>query len=124
MSSMATVLLVDDERSLLDFVSMVLREAGHDVLNASNGVEALMIYSSYKSSIDLVLTDIVMPGMNGVELAARLRALNPKLLILLMSGFVPGDITVPHDIQVLQKPFQPSRLLDAICQSLEAAPLC
>lgn len=124
MSSMATVLLVDDERFLLDFVSMVLQQAGYDVLSASNGVEALMIYSSYKSSIDLVLTDVVMPGMNGVELAERLRALNPTVRILLMSGFVPDNIAVPEGLQLLQKPFQPSRLLEAISQSLATAPLC
>jgi CheY-like chemotaxis protein len=118
---MASVLLVDDERFLLDFVSMVLRQAGHDVLSASNGVEALMIFSSYRSGIDLVLTDIVMPSMNGVELAGRLRALNPELPILLMSGFVPDDITVPDNLQLLQKPFQPSQLLEAIRQSLATA---
>jgi len=119
---MASVLLVDDERSLLDFVSMVLRQAGHDVLSASSGVEALMLYSSYRANIDLVLTDVVMPSMNGVELADRLRALNPEVRILLMSGFVPDEIAVPENVQLLPKPFQPSRLLEAISQSLATAP--
>jgi CheY-like chemotaxis protein len=118
---MASVLLVDDERFLLDFVSMVLRQAGHDVLSASNGVEALMIYSSYRSNIDLVLTDVLMPSMNGVELAGRLRALNPELPILLMSGFIPDEIAVPDNLQLLQKPFQPGQLLEAIRQSLATA---
>ena len=119
---MAGVLVAEDDKSLLDFLTMVLRQAGHDVHTASNGVEALMKYSSYRSSIDVVVTDVVMPGINGVELAVRLCALNPALPILLMTGFVPDDIALPCDLQVLLKPFQPGRLLDAIQLAVAAPP--
>ena len=115
---MASVLLVDDDRSLLGLLTMVLQQGGHEVHGASNGVEALMLYSSNRPKIDIVVSDILMPGMNGVELSARLRALNPKVRILLMTGFVPDEITVPDDLQVLQKPFEPASLIDAIEQRL------
>jgi CheY-like chemotaxis protein len=115
---MATVLVVDDDGALLQFVTMLLEQNGHAVLGALNGVEALMLYSSYRSRIDLVLTDVVMPGMSGVELAQRLRSLNPGLPILLMSGFVPEEIAVPHGFRLIQKPFKAALLIETIGQAL------
>jgi CheY-like chemotaxis protein len=115
---MANVLVVDDEPSLLQLVAMVLKQNGHTALSASSGVEALMVYSSYRSKVDLVLTDIMMPGMSGIELAARFRALDPTVRILLMSGFVPEDIDVPTDLQVLKKPFPVQRLIEAVEHAL------
>jgi CheY-like chemotaxis protein len=117
---MANVLVVDDEPSLLRLVIMILKENGHTVLSASSGVEALMLYSSYRSEIHLVLTDVQMPGMNGIELARRLRALNPSVKIVLMSGFVPDDIELPKDLQLLSKPFPPNRLVSVVDQTLAA----
>jgi CheY-like chemotaxis protein len=117
---MANVLVVDDEPSLLRLVIMILKENGHTVLSASSGVEALMLYSSYQSEVHLVLTDIQMPGMNGIELARRLRALNPSVKIVLMSGFVPDDIELPKDLQLLSKPFPPNRLVAVVDQTLAA----
>jgi CheY-like chemotaxis protein len=84
--------------------------------------EALMVYSSYQSKVDLVLTDVVMPGMNGVELANRIRAFDPTIKILLMSGSVPDDIKVPPDLQLLAKPFIPKQLIRIVEQTLEVAP--
>jgi CheY-like chemotaxis protein len=115
---MAGVLVVDDDSALLGLVTMLLQQGGYTVLSTSNGVEALMVYSSYRSSIDLVLSDVLMPGMNGVELAGRLRALNPALPILLMSGFVPDEIAIPEDLQLIPKPFNPSRLVEMIEEAL------
>lgn len=119
---MANILVVDDEPALLQLVTMVLKQNGHTVLSASSGVEALMLYSSYQSKVDLVLTDIMMPGMNGIELAARFRALNPRVRILLMSGFVSDELVVPPDCELLQKPFLPNRLLEVVEQTLDAHP--
>jgi two-component system, cell cycle sensor histidine kinase and response regulator CckA len=119
---MANVLVVDDEPMIVQLVTMALKQNGYTVLIASGGVEALMVYSSYHSQIDLVLTDVVMPGMNGVELAERIRAQDPTVNILLMSGSVPEDIKVPPDLQLLAKPFVPTQLLKIVEQTLEAAP--
>jgi CheY-like chemotaxis protein len=118
---MANVLVVDDQASLLELVSMILTQTGHTVLCASSGVEALMVFSSYHSKIDLVLTDVQMPGMNGIELLNRIRALDPSISILLMSGFVPDDFEIPEDLRLLNKPFQPGELVEAVEQALATA---
>jgi two-component system cell cycle sensor histidine kinase/response regulator CckA len=115
---MANVLVVDDEPNLLQLVVMILKQNGHTVLSASNGVEALMVYSSYHSKFDLVLTDVMMPGMNGIELVERFRAIDSSIRILLMSGFVPDDIELPQDLPFLKKPFPPDRLMAAVEQTL------
>jgi two-component system, cell cycle sensor histidine kinase and response regulator CckA len=117
---MANILVVDDEPSLLQLVTMVLKQHGHTVLSASNGVEALMVYSSYQARVDLVLSDVMMPGMNGIELAERFRALNPEVRILLMTGFVPESLQVPKGVQVLKKPFLPKHLMEAVEQAVLA----
>lgn len=120
--SMANVLVVDDEPMIVQLVTMALKQNGYTVLTASGGVEALMVYSSYHSKVDLVLTDVVMPGMNGVELAERIRALDPTVNILLMSGSVPEDMKLPSDLQLLPKPFVPTQLLKIVEEALEPAP--
>jgi len=117
---MPSVLVVDDEPALLQFVSMVLQQSGYTVLTASNGVEALMVYSSYHEKVDVVLTDVQMPGMNGIELTKRLRAINPEIKILLMSGYVPDGLAVPHGVRLLSKPFLPNRLMEAVKEMLPA----
>jgi CheY-like chemotaxis protein len=117
---MANILVVDDEPSLLQFVVMILTQNGHTIISATNGIEALMVYSSYRSEVHLVLTDVLMPGMNGIELAERLRALHPAVKIVLMSGFVPDDIKVPKDLQLITKPFLPDQLVAAVEQTLAA----
>jgi two-component system cell cycle sensor histidine kinase/response regulator CckA len=65
---MANVLVVDDESAIVQLLTLALNQSGCTVLNASSGVEALMPFSSYRSKIDLLMTDITMPGMNGLEL--------------------------------------------------------
>jgi two-component system, cell cycle sensor histidine kinase and response regulator CckA len=115
---MANVLVVDDEPVLLQLVSMILKQNGHAVLSASSGVEALMVYSSYQSRVDLVLSDVMMPGMNGIELAERFRALNPNVKILLMSGYVSGNLELPADIELVKKPFLPNQLIELVEQTL------
>jgi CheY-like chemotaxis protein len=119
---MANVLVVDDEPGLLQLIVMVLKQHGHTVLSASNGVEGLMVYSSYHGNIDLVLTDVQMPGMNGIEMAERVRAINPGARILLMSGFVPDNLAVPGEFQLIRKPFMPKQLVEYVAQALAAVP--
>jgi len=97
---------------------MILKENGHEVLCASNGLEALMVYSSYRLGIDLVLTDVDMPQMTGLELAARIRAHDPAKKILLMSGRVPDDIKGAENYPMLNKPFRPGQLVAAVAAML------
>jgi CheY-like chemotaxis protein len=80
----AVILCVDDEKVPLLVRSRVLEKAGHEVLRANSAVEALELLQS--RSVDLVLTDLLMPGMTGEELAAKLKLLNPLLPIILFSG--------------------------------------
>jgi CheY-like chemotaxis protein len=117
---MATILLVDDDEGVGQIATLTLRQKGHDILPASNGVEALMVYSSYRLKIDLVLTDVDMPQMNGLELAARIRARDPSKRILLMSGRAVEGLGNPENYPMLSKPFLPSQLVAAVDSALEA----
>ena len=111
---MATVLVVDDDAGVRQLVVMILQRNGHNVLWASNGLEALMVYSSYRSHLDLVLTDVDMPEMNGIELATRIRARDPSKRILLMSGRAWDDPKGLGNGPMLSKPFLPDQLIAAV----------
>jgi len=114
-AGMATVLVADDDAAVLALASMILQRDGFQVLRASNGLEALMLYSSYASRIDLVLTDFEMPQMNGAELVARIRERNPTAKVLVMSGYAPSGAAGPvKGCPVLRKPFRPAELRDAV----------
>ena len=108
-----TILLVEDEESLRRLLCGALQRSGYTVLEASNGADALARCSACAPSIDLVATDVVMPGMGGHELVQRLRAANPRLRAVYMSGYSP-DMLAPHGLDstvpLLQKPFTPARL--------------
>ena len=117
---MAIVLVVDDDEGVRQLLVMILQQSGYDVLWACNGLEALMVYSSYRAHFDLVLTDIDMPQMNGLELVARIRASDPFRKILLMSGREPDSPELPENCPVLLKPFLPNQLIAAIDSALKA----
>ena len=106
------VLLVEDEAPLRRLVTKVLTAAGYQVLDAANGDDALVL-AWRNQSIDLMLTDVVMPGMSGPDLAARLRASRPELLVLYMSGY-DRDLIDPKTLEgaasLLPKPFTPRAL--------------
>jgi CheY-like chemotaxis protein len=84
---MATILLVDDEPDIRSLVRDVLGPQGYRILEAGDADEALRVAHGHGEPIDLLLTDVVMPGMHGHELAARLLAQRPELKVLYMSGF-------------------------------------
>ena len=108
---MATVLVVDDDAGVRQIASLILKQKGHSTMQATNGLEALMVYSSYRANLDLVLTDIDMPQMNGMELAARIRESDPEKKILMMSGRPPDNI---GEYPFLPKPFLPDQLVSAV----------
>ncbi len=104
-----TILLVEDEDEVRVLASEMLRRQGYTVLNARGGEEALRIWELNRNSIDMLLTDVIMPQMSGRELAERLRAMRPDLPVLYISGYT-GDVIARHgilesDAAFLQKPF-------------------
>jgi CheY-like chemotaxis protein len=116
---MATVLVVDDERPILTLLSRMLRRE-HTVIAAESGIEALAIYESYSDRIDLVITDVTMPGMTGLELVARLEALYPRPLpIIFITGF--SELPIEPGRTVVPKPFSPAVLNDAIDRVLRTS---
>lgn len=108
-----------------EFVRDELIGRGYQVLEAASGDEALRRYGSSDETIHLLLTDVVMPGINGRELAERMTDIRPDLKVIFMSGFT-SDITLDGDrwthANFLQKPFAPSALGLLLRQTLDAQP--
>ena len=111
---MATILVVEDDEMVRKFVVMLLRRRGHEVLWAANGLEALMVYSSYRARLDLVVTDVDMPQMDGIELAERIRGRDPSGKVLLMTGRAFDHSHRAANLPLLPKPFKPDELISAV----------
>jgi len=121
-----TVLMTEDETSVRHVAEVMLRRVGYEVLSAANADEALKIAAAHEGPIDLLLTDVIMPGMNGRQLAERLLAERPGLRVLYMSGYT-DDSLVQHvvlntDASYLQKPFDAETLSRKVRQAFEVAP--
>lgn len=99
-----TILLVEDENGIRVLTKAFLEQQGYTVLAATNGLEALALAKNYPEPIHLLLTDVIMPGMRGTELAARLQAERPEMHVLYVSGYPEEEITHP-DAAFLEKPF-------------------
>jgi CheY-like chemotaxis protein len=115
-----TVLVVEDEVSLRTFTCTLLQNSGYTVLEAGDGDAALALAGQYKRPIHLLLTDMIMPGMNGPTVAEKLVSLHPEAKVLLMSGytgFVSRGLVDPHAVLV-SKPFTREELLHKIQQVL------
>jgi two-component system, cell cycle sensor histidine kinase and response regulator CckA len=118
---METVLVAEDEEGVRQLAIESLERRGYRVLSAASGEQALAIAGNYDGTIHLLLTDVVMPGMKGPELAERMRAMRPGIRVLLMSGYA-ADVVTPNDLRqaaLLSKPFAPSALLAAVRDSLK-----
>jgi len=117
------VLLVEDESVVREITSQVLENAGYHVLKAASPKEALQLVHSHPGRVDLLLTDVVMPGMNGLELADQLCLLYPGLITIFMSGYAENDVLRRVKARPwlhLQKPFTVSFLLSRIAEALGA----
>lgn len=115
LSRLQTVLVVDDDRQLLDLVRAILQDAGFQVITAEDGAQALKLAVEYQDPIRLLLTDIVLPEMSGRKLAQCMGPLHPEMKILYMSGY--GDNIVHREEygeSLLSKPFDPVRLVDKV----------
>ncbi|MBM2618821.1 response regulator [Actinoplanes sp. LDG1-06] len=112
------VLVVEDEDGVRDIVGRILRRAGYEVVTAADPAEALRLCREENLTMDVLVTDIIMPGMSGTQLAAELRRSRPDLPVLFMSGYTsgpaPGGQELPADAPLLHKPFQTDHLLSAM----------
>jgi CheY-like chemotaxis protein len=110
-----TILLVEDEESILEVAAEILREKGYRVLEASNGKDALKIAEVEGDNLHLLLTDVIMPQMNGKELADRVKILQPGIKVLFLSGYTDHAIVhqgvLDSGVDFLQKPFSLTTLL-------------
>ena len=120
-----TVLVVDDEPEVLELAAEILRRVGYTVLEATDGANALEVAGRHEGEIHLLVTDMVMPGMSGRDLAARLRALRTSLRVLYISGYVQ-DVSARAALAsetsaFVAKPFTPEMLTDRVRELLAAA---
>jgi len=120
------ILLVEDEDAVRSVAARVLLNQGYTVIQARNGEEALDLLGELGDSVDLVLTDVVMPDMGGLALAEKLKATKPELRLLYMSGYSEADKLQPgmnnFQFPFLQKPFSAESLIVKVREVLDAKP--
>ena len=119
-----TILLVEDEEQIRVLAGIALQEAGYSTLIAANGQEALALARQHKGSIHLLLTDVIMPGMNGVKLSEEVDALYPAIKTLYISGYADSKLTFPllestGRTAYLPKPFTPGLLTQKVREVLD-----
>ena len=121
---MASILLVDDDHSMLIFIEKALKHAGYEVTTAHNGSEALdIIATSTDTKFDLLLTDIIMPGMDGVLLSQKVMKNYPDLKVMFMTGFsaiAMNTKNLNEDVKMMSKPFHLNDLIDQIEKTLNS----
>jgi CheY-like chemotaxis protein len=109
---MAVILVVDDDKSVCGLVSTTLKSAGNRILTAADGAEAVAIYCSYPNQIDVVVTDVNMPVMDGIQEILRIRMTNPEAKVICMTD--DSADRCPEGVVVLSKPFSIEKLLQAV----------
>ena len=117
-----TILVVEDEEQVRELACHTLRAGGYTVISAANAEAAVAKWEAAAASIDLLLTDVVMPSRSGPELAADLRARKPALKVLYVSGYADSRHTPLDASELLSKPYEPGALLSRIRSTLDGAP--
>jgi PAS domain S-box-containing protein len=122
-----TILLVEDEANLRYLARQFLEKQGYRVIEAADGAVAMQIVVAHEGVIHLLLTDVIMPGMNGRELAQRVSEIRPNVKVLYMSGYTENVIghngTLDAGVRLLQKPFNLRDLKDKVREVLDATPI-
>jgi CheY-like chemotaxis protein len=123
----ATVLVVEDDDGVRELAGSILAEAGYTVLTAAGSREALALLEDHAGPLDLLLTDVVMPEMNGPALAEHVRCLRPGIRVVFMSGYAGqalGDFgLLDAGITLIPKPFTPASLTSQIAETLRGDPV-
>lgn len=123
---MATVLVVDDERSVRELAARMLREAGYDTIQAVDGQDAWRQLRRARGEMQAIVADVVMPKMTGTELLARVQADFPELPVVLMSGYSADDLRArgleQSPVPLLTKPFRQDELVGAVNRILGVEP--
>ncbi len=121
---MANILLAEDDPSLRGFLAKALERAGHDVTACSDGETGLEALEDSDDGFDLLLTDIIMPGVDGIELARRAAEHHPDMKIMFITGFAAVAMTAaeetPEDAPVISKPFHLRKLVDEVNRLMAA----
>jgi len=120
----ARILLAEDEPHLRQLVTRILTRAGYTVMAYGDGAAALEVVEDDPSSFQLLVTDIVMPHVNGFELAEAMRQHCPHTGVVMITGYIPEDFVCPEalrDALILSKPFTPEALVSAVARALTPA---
>ena len=122
-----TVLVVEDEDLVRKLVRTILESRGYAVLDAHGGDEAFQVCRNHQGPIHLLITDVVMPRMNGKEVAERLQSIYPEMSVLYVSGYTASAIdqhgVLEAGIRFLQKPFTPLVLANQVRELLDSRPM-
>ena len=121
---MANILIAEDDQSMCSFITLALEKAGHTVTTAHNGLDALAEIEKGEITFDLLLSDIVMPGMDGVELSNKASKIQPSLKVMFITGFAAvamgRDDLDQEKAQILAKPFHLNDLVKQVETMLDA----
>ncbi len=119
---LGTVLLVEDEDPIREIASWMISILGYRVISAASGAEALLEFRKANGSIDVVITDVLMPRMNGLQLVESLREIDAALKVIFISGFFSDACQLPPDVIRIQKPFFRSILAAKLTEALGTTP--
>ena len=119
-STAGTILLAEDETLLRELGQTILSQAGYKVVTAAGADELRKLVAESPAQVDLLLTDVLMPGLGGQELVALAKRRWPRIRVLYMSGYSTEDLTdLERDAAFLQKPFTPSELMAKVKELIE-----
>ena len=122
-SGTETLLIVENEAAIRNLLQMALRKNGYTVLAAESGREALDLVSTHSGPIHLLITDVMMPDIDGPELVRRLSTIRPETQTLFMSGYMDDALgeqgVLPSSVNFIQKPFSPSTIAQKVRDVLD-----
>ena len=118
-TKLTTILVVDDDRTIRMLVRAFLEDAGYTVLVAADGVEGVSVFKQHQSDIALLITDVMMPNMNGFDLADCVLQIDPQLPVIFISGNIQ-DADRGHGC--IAKPFTPAAVVSRVRQALNTPP--